>query len=218
MLLLTHSVLLLVHYYGVETCLCEIALDEKVEAARYASFSVTRLSLLFSCLRSTKEFFETFYEVPATVLLDLPYSTWTLLSHLNVVMSKLSLCIVDGWDLNYVSETLNLHAVLETMSGKVAEAVQIALRSQEDSTTNGVQRTVPMIFMTIDMKVKEIEAFHEARKAEISRRRAPGGTPSEQAQVGDESGMAAIPADFAMIDTLDSFDFGDEPFWAQAWT
>ncbi len=209
--------LLLVHYYAVETYLCEIALDEKVEAARYGTFSATRLSLLFACLRSAKQFFEIFYEVPPTIYFDLPYSTWTLLSHLNVVMSKLSLCVVDGWDLNYVSETLNLHIVLETLSGKVAEAVQIALRSQEVPSGNTLQRSVPLIFMTIDMKVKEIEAVHDARKAEISRRCVPRGT-SEQAHVPDEGEMLTMPKDFTMMDSMDFFDFGDDPFWAQTWT
>ena len=211
--------LLLTHYYAVETYLCEIAVDEKVEASRYGSFSTTRLSLLFACLRSAKQFFETFYAVPARVCFDIPYSTWTLFSHINVVISKLSLCVVDGWDNNYVSETLDLHTVLDKFSEKAGEAVQLASRSQEDTpSNNNLSRSVPLIFLTIDTKIKEIKAVHDARKADLSRRLQPGRIPSEQAQVHDDSETPAQPESFTMIDTLDLFDFVDEPFWAQNWT
>src|ERR1700712_1701448 len=130
--MLTSQVLLLVHYYAVESYVCEIALDEKIEASRYGSFSATRLSLLFACLESNKQLFETFYSLPAVVYFDIPYSTWTLVSHAKVVLSKVSLCVVDGWDHNYVSETSSFHDTLDKLSAKVEEAIQIIASSRED--------------------------------------------------------------------------------------
>ncbi|OCT49937.1 putative trna processing endoribonuclease protein [Cladophialophora carrionii] len=225
------NVLLLMHYYGVETYLYEIALDEKVEASRYGSFSLTRLSLLFACLQSAKHFFDTFYALPSSTYFDLPYSTWTLVSHLNVVLSKLSLCAVDGWDHDYVSQTLNFHAVLDKLSAKVEEAIQMATTAtttttstrspQENATTpnnnNALPRSVPLIFVTVETKIKEIKAVHDARKADLARRQSQHAPlPADQLQVADEL-ATALPDDFAVMDSLDFFYFGDDALWAQNW-
>jgi hypothetical protein len=214
---LTRQVLLLLHYYAVETYLYEIALDEKVDASRYGSFSTTRLGLLFACLQSAKLFFETFYVLPGPVYFDLPYSIWTLVSHMNVMLSKLSLCVVDGWDHDYVSETLNFHAVLDKLSARVAEAIQTASRSQEDATlNNSLPRSVPLIFVTIETKIREVKAVHDARRADLSRRSQPGALPTEQVQ-GAVDEVPVLPDDFSMMDSLDFFDFGDDAFLGQNW-
>ncbi|ETI19838.1 hypothetical protein G647_08852 [Cladophialophora carrionii CBS 160.54] len=221
------NVLLLMHYYGVETYLFEIALDEKVEASRYGSFSLTRLSLLFACLQSTKHFFDTFYALPASTYFDLPYSTWTLVSHLNVVLSKLSLCVVDGWDHDYVSQTLNFHAVLDKLSAKVEEAIQMATTTSGSNTrsphenapphNSALARSVPLIFVTVETKIKEVKAVHDARKADLARRQSQHATlPGDQLQVPDEL-ATALPEDFTMMDSLDFFNFGDDTLWGQNW-
>ncbi|KIW70231.1 hypothetical protein, variant [Phialophora macrospora] len=211
------NVLLLLHYYAVETYLYEIALDEKVDASRYGSFSTTRLGLLFACLQSTKLFFEAFFALPGSVYFDIPYSTWTLVSHMNVVLSKLSLCVVDGWDHDYVSGTLSFHAVLDQLSAKVEEAIQAASRSREDATPgNSLPRSVPLIFVTIETKIREIKAVHDARKTDLSRRSQPGALPTEQAQ-GPVDDVPILSEDFTMLNSLDFFDFGDDAFWAQNW-
>ncbi|KAJ9616643.1 hypothetical protein H2200_000362 [Cladophialophora chaetospira] len=210
------NMLLLIHYYSIETYLCEIALDDKVETSRYGSFSTTRLSLLFACLRSAKHFFESFYAIPATIYFDLPYSTWTLYSHLSVVLSKLSLCVVDGWDHNYVSETLNFDTVLDRFSANVGEAVQIAARSRDETvSSSSLPRSAPLIFLTIDTKIKEIRAVQEAKRADLTRRSQAGDIPSEQAQLYIDGEFPAMPEDFNMMDSLEFFEFVDEPFWTQ---
>ena len=215
--MLTGPVLLRVHYYAVEVYLCEIALDDKVEASRYGSFSTTRLSLLFACLESTKAFFETFDTLPAVAAFDIPYSTWTMLSHLNVVLSKLSLCVADGWDPDYVEATVSFHSVLDNMNAKVDEAIEYAKRRRDnDISDNTLHPSVPLIFSTVAMKVNEVKAVHDARRADLSRRHQSMLQPTEAVQVATEG--LAVPEDFTMMEPLDFFDFVDEPFWTQPWT
>ena len=167
------QVLLLVHYYAVETYLCEIALDDNIEPSRYGHFSLSRLDLLFGCLESTRKFFETFYTLPGTVAFDLPYPIWALVSHLNVVLSQLSLCTVEGWDHNYVSKTLDFYTILDKLSAQVEEAKQMVFRAPDEGTatsSTALPRSVPLIFLTVASKVRNIRAVHEARKADQVRR------------------------------------------------
>jgi hypothetical protein len=214
---LTSPVLLLIHYYAVETYLCEIALDEKVDASRYGSFSATRLSVLFACLEAVRHFFEAFDALPAAVYFDVPYSTWTFVSHFNVVLSKLSLCTVDGWDLDYVAETVDFNSTLDKLKAKVDEALKLALKSQHDTTSSiTLPRCVPLIFLTIDAKIGETKAAHEARRADLARRNHPTGFPTEPAQPADNA--LPLPEDLILTDSLNFFDLLDEPFWAPAWT
>src|ERR1700761_640173 len=215
--MLTSPVLLLVHYYAVETYLFEIALDEKVEASRYGSFSATRLSLLFACLESVMHFFETFDALPAAVYFDIPYSTWTFVSHFNVVLSKLSLCVLDGWDREYAAERANFNFVVDRLKARVDEALQIALKSQEEAASNNsLPRSVPLIFLTIDAKIRETKAVHDARRADLARRNQPTGFPAEPAPTVDDA--VAMPDDFTMTDSLNFFDLLDEPFLLSGWT
>lgn len=210
--------MLKVHFYAVETYLFEIALDESANSALYGSYPTTRLTLLFACLSSTKHFFDAFFELPPSLYFDTPYSTWTLLSHLNVILSKLSLCVVPGWDHSYVAETLSLDKMLDGLSAKVDEALQMAAQSQASDTV--LPRTAPLVFMTVGSKVKEIKAVQEARKADISRRyhaQVAGVTPAS-ASLDSADGIPPLPDDFTMMDSIGFFDFVDEPFWTENWT
>ncbi|KIW30992.1 uncharacterized protein PV07_02677 [Cladophialophora immunda] len=212
---LPQSVPLLMHYYAVETFLCEIALDDNVPASRYGSFSVTRLDMLFACLTSAKHFFDIFHSLPASTHFDLPYSTFTIVSHLYVVLSKLSLCIHDGWDQNYVASYLNFHDVLDRLSKKAEEARELILQANQladsASSSNTLLRSVPLVWMTVTAKVQDIKAVHDARKAEQSRRPQPENPTSD---LGAE--LPGLPSECAMPDTLSFFDFLDEPLW-QNW-
>lgn len=217
--------LLKVHFYAIETYLFEISLDEGTNSALYGSYPTTRLSLLFACLSSTKHFFDAFFELPPSVYLDMPYSTWTLLSHLNVILSRLSLCVVPGWDHSYVAATLSLDSILDGLSAKVDEAIQIAAQTRTSDGDDAIPITVlprsaPLVFMTVGSKVKEIKAVQEARKAEISRRyhsQVAGVTPAS-ASLESADGIPPLPDDFTTMDSIGFFDFVDEPFWTENWT
>ncbi|KIW86764.1 uncharacterized protein Z519_12550 [Cladophialophora bantiana CBS 173.52] len=208
------SVTLLLHYYAVEVFLYEIALDDNIPASRYGSFSITRLDMLFACLTSAKHFFEIFHSLPAPIHFDIPYSTFTIVGHLYVVLSKLSLCLHDGWDQNYVGTYLSFSDVLDHLSKTVEEARELVLRDNQeaDSTpSNTLPRSVPLVWMTVTAKIQDLKAVHEARKAEQTRRFQPENPTSD---LGVE--LPGLPNECAMPDTLSFFEFLDEPIW-QNW-
>ncbi|OAP64274.1 hypothetical protein AYL99_00246 [Fonsecaea erecta] len=212
---LPQSVQLLMHYYAIETFLCEIALDDNIPAARYGSFSVTRLDMLFACLTSAKHFFEIFHSLPASIHFDVPYSTFTIVSHLYVTLSKLSLCQHDGWDQNYVATYLNFSEVLEQLAKKADEARELILQTNQlaDPTpfSNSLPRSVPLVWLTVTAKIQDIKAVHEARKAEQSRRAQLDNSMSDL-----DTEMLGLPSECVMPDTFNVLDFLDEPLW-QNW-
>ncbi|OAL20505.1 hypothetical protein AYO22_08806 [Fonsecaea multimorphosa] len=209
------SVPLLMNYYAVETFLTEIALDDNIPASRYGSFSVTRLDMLFACLTSAKHFFEIFQSLPASIHFDLPYSTFTIVSHLYVLLSKLSLCIHDGWDQNYVATYLNFSDVLDQLSKKAEEARELVMQTNQlaepTSLSHTLPRSVPLIWMTVAAKIQDIKTVHEARKAEQSRRAQPENPTSD---LGTE--LPGLPSECAVPDSFSVFEFLDEPLW-QNW-
>ncbi|OAL38891.1 hypothetical protein AYO20_01642 [Fonsecaea nubica] len=213
---IAQSVLLLMHYHAVETFLCEIALDENVPASRYGSFSTTRLDLLFACLSSAKNFFELFHSLPSSIYFDLPYCIFTIVSHLFVDLSKLSLCQHEGWDQNYVATCLNFGDVMDHLSKKTEEASEFLQTNQSaaDATSlqNTLPRCVPLIWLTVPAKIQDIKAVHEARRAEQSRKAQP---ESQDCDVGVE--LPGLPLESALLpDTFSFFEYLDEPLW-QNW-
>jgi hypothetical protein len=224
--LIFHPDLLLIHYYAIEAYLYEIALDEKIEASHYGTFPATRLSLLFACLTSTKRFYEIFYAMPAQMYFNLAYPTWALIGHLYVLVSKLSLVAVDGWDREHASNTVNFNVVMNKLSAKIEEATALVLsKDQQTGPVPGLPERVPLIFTTIEGKIRDIKAVHEGRTAELARRDQQSTLvsiserPTTQSQLADTHGASTVPLDdLNWSSTFDFFDFSDEPFWVQGYT
>ena len=86
----------LVHYHIFEILLYEAALDDNMDSVRYGTYPFNRLNMLYAGLNSTKLCFEASYSVPPSALYDLPYMVWTLLGHVRVVLSRLSLLEAEG--------------------------------------------------------------------------------------------------------------------------
>jgi hypothetical protein len=150
------------------------------------------------------------------MLIDLPYSVWTNVGHLYVVLSKLSLVQCAGWDQAYVTRTLDFHDVLERLSERIDEATQFAHRST--ASTIGLPRMVPIIFTSVRGKIADIRVTHESRKAEQMRRtQQQPSTASEVRPVDGGLQQPMLPDDLGMPESIDFFEFLDEPFWVQNW-
>jgi hypothetical protein len=65
--------ILWLHYFFVEILLCEVAVHDSIGSAGYSDFSMTRLKMLFTCLNSTKSFFEKWHASPTSAHFDFTY-------------------------------------------------------------------------------------------------------------------------------------------------
>jgi hypothetical protein len=169
-------------------------------------------------LASAQRFFAVFYQLPAWMLIDLPYSVWTNVGHLYVVLSKLSLVQCDGWDQAYVTRTLDFHDALERLSERIDQATQFA--HQSTASTTGLPRMVPIIFTSVRGKIADIRVTHESRKAEQVRRTQQQASTVAETQIpSTQDGLQqpTLPDDLVIPESVDFFEFLDEPFWAQNW-
>lgn len=200
------------HYYTIETFLCEIALDNRIDASRYGTYPVARLSMLFSCLNSAKTFFEEFHSLPVSVYFDLPYTIWSLVGHMNVVLSKLAVSDCEGWDQSYVPSILNFFTVLDTLATKVKAAMEVAEPSSQHTGTtsfNLESYTVPPIFTTLTSRIQEVKAVHEAKRAAQFDRDQLGPHSSDNGVT-----LPGLAEEFTISSTSTNFfDFLNDDFW-----
>ncbi|KEF58238.1 uncharacterized protein A1O9_06164 [Exophiala aquamarina CBS 119918] len=202
--------LLLLHYHITETVLFEIALDNSIDSTQYGTYPVSRLTMLFACLTSTQHFFETFHRLSVTVYFDLPYSTWSLLTHQNVVLSKLSLFVGDGWEQTYVANTLDFFTILDTFTAKVEEAKIYAMQyCQQESETgyDRLLREIPVFFDSIAARIHEAKTVHQMIRTTQSQAPTPNIT-----KTGATDTTLEFADEFGIQNNM-LFEFLDDGFW-----
>ncbi|KIW95391.1 uncharacterized protein Z519_03975 [Cladophialophora bantiana CBS 173.52] len=202
---LTTVAVLLLHYHAIEILLYETALNDGIGPSRYGTYPVSRLSMLYACLKSTKLCFETAYTIPNFEWFDLPYAVWALLGHAIVVLSRLSLFKAAGWDQEYVRKTIDFSATMEKLMRHLDAAKELA----ETRSWYQLPRVVPQLYLTFMEKLRRIKAALEA-KYKAQQASIPGVTaiPSPAQTImmltDDEIGMQRTPF---------FCDFLNDDFW-----
>jgi hypothetical protein len=162
--------------------LYEIALSDSIPSTRYkgndggGSFPMTRLKMLFACFEATKSCFDVIFGMPDSTWLESPYILWTLIGHASVILSKLCLFNAEGWDAEYVRNTLDFLAVIDRMASKLerakgtatATAAEPAVSGQDiDTSANNITLPwcTPSIFRAITPKLQLWKDVHETHRA-----------------------------------------------------
>ncbi|KIX07799.1 uncharacterized protein Z518_02453 [Rhinocladiella mackenziei CBS 650.93] len=215
---LTEQAILLVNYHAIEIVLYEIALNDNIDPIRYGSLPMTRLNMLHACLNGAKACFELFYTTPVSIYFDLPHTVWALVGHAIAVTSMLTVFVSDGWDQNYVHNTLNFCSAIDTMAQKVEEAkehAQTSIRQVNGSSNGSTPRIAPEIFMTLAPKLQMIKEAHEARRlAQLKTLdNSQVATPSEGSIPA--AAAAGFDDDPTMPGAAALFEFLDDSFWQQ---
>lgn len=135
---------------------------------------------------------------------------WSLLGHAIVVLSKLSLLRLEGWDQEYVRKIVDFSATMDALSRQLDAAKELAESQSFPSGHGRLTRVVPQLFSTFSAKLKRVKAAHEAKymgqkiNANSTSDTLPTGTPT-------------VPTDeeFAIPSASFFSDFLQDSFWEQ---
>lgn len=78
-----------------------------------------RTSIMWSCLQATESFFQSFLAVSPHHIMTLPYSIWAQLAHALLILSRLSLLQVKGWDNDLVKQEVSFCTILDQITEKL---------------------------------------------------------------------------------------------------
>lgn len=132
------STVLSIHYYAVEAFLYEIALSDTIEDERYGSYSLARLGMLYACLNSVRLLFDQVHAISSSEWYDTPYTTWALVRHALVVLSRLSLCKADGWDPESNCSIVDFSTLIDALALKFEVEQNVLQRAPPSDTSDGV--------------------------------------------------------------------------------
>lgn len=211
---LDNPALLTFYFQCLEQLLYETALNDTIDESRYGTYPLNRLDMLFACLNSTQLCLEAFYALPIQDYVNMPYLTWTQMGHAMVILSKLSVLRMDGWDLGYVQSVLDFPVVIDSVLVRFEEArsaMELAIREARgigggDGGADAVVRDIPEILSNFAPKFQLMKEVHEIERAALL------------TEPGDPTGGPTLTR-FGNDDDLNGFsspalfDFLDESFW-----
>jgi hypothetical protein len=153
----TDSILALyrIHLSSVSIHNSKIALRSSAssESSRPTSSS-ERLSLLMTCLQSTKKFFADWFSLPSSIYHWLPINVFILVAHAAVVLGILNSFQYDAWDLEYVRQIAPFASTMDRLARKYEAASR-----EVDNGENGGCST----FCKEGKKMKRLVDWYEAR-------------------------------------------------------
>jgi hypothetical protein len=158
-----------------------------------------RLSLLMTCLQSTKTFFTEWLSLPSSLYHHLPMNVFALVGHAAIVLGMLNFFQYDGWDLDYVRQIAPFSPTLDALARKYEEAS----RETDNGGTSGCSA-----FWRGGMKMKRLIDWYDTRlKGQI-----------HQEEQGDDNLDTLVEE--AMKDVTTGFDIDMFGFWNEnmTWT
>ena len=136
---------LLLHYYGAELTIHEVALTKAEISSNGLGSAAQRLDWLWACLQATKNWFNLFLQYDASVYPCLPISLLSKMAHALVALSRLSTFEHPGWDLKIVRETCNLSTILDEIALRFTQVrtmarIDLGISGDNDTWSNTSRR------------------------------------------------------------------------------
>lgn len=125
------------HYYRVEIFLYEISLSDSPQTTKESIFP--RIKILYSCLNSAQSFLDSFFSILPEQYPYLTFVTWAQLSNVLVVIERLHLIKLEGWDVSYVQSATNFPAVLERLAHSFEAAGKQGKMRRKKTTSSSFQ-------------------------------------------------------------------------------
>lgn len=188
--------------------LYEIALNNTIETECYGAYPFAQLNMLYACLKSVRLLFDQVHAISSSEWYDIPYTTWAVVGHAIVVLSRLSLCKVEGWNKEYNRSIIDFSVVVDALAQKFeVQRSSITGEREETGTDPSHQAAPPQIFLMVSNKLRLMKAAQEAKyAAQINDFGQTSGTPGLNPAtkfVDDELGMPPSTSFFDLLD--DSF-------------
>lgn len=204
---------LIIYQHAVEVFLYETALNDNIPLARYGTFPMARLNMLFACLHSTKSCLDAFFSLPGSVYLDMPYLLWSPVGHAIVIASKLNLLVSDGWDQEYVRSILDFPAMVDTLATKFGAAGTAAGEGLAQKQSGSLPQALPEIFANMGPKLQRLKEVHEFRGSNHHAR--PEYCRGQSRAEQQASSQTASDDELNGPGFTALFEFLDEDFWQQ---
>ena len=87
--------------------------------------SFKRIEVLYACVKSTKSWFELFFNIPLTDYIEFPFSIFSQLVHCLVMLYRLSTLDDPAWDKHGVKETADLLLIMNQVIINMEQAATI---------------------------------------------------------------------------------------------
>ena len=189
-------------YFSAEIYLYEIALQDSRWSTPTHEYAFRRLDVLYSCLLSTKSFFDTLFTIPGSQFLILPFFDVAPMLHALSVLLKLSLAEIDSWDTAEVRRIVDFSAVLQKVTERFDE-----VRSTDPQTAHSLQDTSPFSrYVRVLLRVKE---WFDAK---IVGKSGQAGQPGPDLSSNTEQAAAGQTEELM---TFGLFDGLDGAFWPE---
>lgn len=78
----------------------------------------THLDDIYRCADAIARFIETYFTIPSSVYLTIPFSTFGQFAHAFIVLVKLASLEVDGWDMNDIKDKIDFIAVINEIAAR----------------------------------------------------------------------------------------------------
>ncbi|KAH8800269.1 hypothetical protein F5884DRAFT_809868 [Xylogone sp. PMI_703] len=204
-----NSTILLMHYCNIEIYLYEIALGENPNTLEDGNYPFTRLDILFACLSSTKNFFDTMASFPISAYVYSPYTIWTQAGHAIITLLKLSLFVGDGWDLDYVRSIIDFSNLIDTLIQQLEEAKRCASQQVDNESYS---KALPEIIINLPPRLQHVKYSYERKLAEQSRH---SGITGGSSLADNETAIPGTLEDGVSGPGINVFEFLDEQFWQE---
>jgi hypothetical protein len=118
-----------------------------------------RLEILYACLESVGNFFESFLEIPPASYWNFSIVHFAQLGYALSMLQRLSIFEDPTWDLHYVAEKVNLLRVVDQLCNRMGEAVRYGGTESSDASESisSFERTAT--------KLRKLRAMFEAQMA-----------------------------------------------------
>lgn len=125
----TNNVFLKLQYLTAEVLIYELALIDIQD--NQAKPSRAHLDNLYRCMESIRAFVDTYFTIPSSVYLTIPFSTFGQFAHTFIAMIKLASLEVEGWDMKDLQEKLGFVNIVDELAARF----DASMKSSPDGLT-----------------------------------------------------------------------------------
>lgn len=200
-----------IHYYTIAIFLYEIALSDAIETERYGTHPFARLDMLHACLKSVRRLFDEVHTISSSEWYNIPYTTWSVVGHAIVVLSRLSLYKASGWNEDYNRSSIDFATIVDALIHKFElERNHLWIEDGDMGGTSPKGGVPPQVFLMLSAKLQNIKAAQEAKYA------------AQIEDLGETIGSfcpnpatAFMGDDLGLTPSTALFDFFDDNLWPQ---
>ncbi|KAF1809130.1 hypothetical protein P152DRAFT_495064 [Eremomyces bilateralis CBS 781.70] len=224
------------HYRIVRLFMYEIGfnpeLSEQHISITYFPPVLSRPGILSACLDATRDLLQTILEIPHSDYFLMTYASWAQVAHAIIVLTKLCLSKIDGWDNIEAEKQINFLFLIDELIDRLQTAVRdAAIHPSPHGELDVFTRVIP--------QMRLLKQLYRAQRERMTGVIAPGSASNLGATPGiagdtpgtygmNMAGQAGVGATPGGLDPMgvpmmgagsgSLFDFFDDAYWRETFT